>query len=282
VVIRGSIDQIKEAKIAIEQQLQPIGIHVAGYSFNSKDELIERIRGIRDTIGEEFLQGEDLFLMFALLLAHPEAPRKMKGGVVSMRYGVHPEFDDTKSFLINKKDGTVDGFSFKKCVDQMLSKIPRQRAAPAMLQQMKNGTILKVTSEGLETEGKANVREWKQFFMAYGKVQYVEIDTRQGVALVRYEDAKGAKLAKEEISEINEQQAEVVILSGAEEKAYWEKLWEYQRAAALREDSGKGKGKGKGKGSKGKGKGGKGKGKGRRNRGDSFSDGGREKRQRHD
>jgi hypothetical protein len=51
----------------------------------------------------------DEFFLFSLLMMHPAAHEKMAPGVVAIGYGINEDFPDTKSFYVERSDGTTCG-----------------------------------------------------------------------------------------------------------------------------------------------------------------------------
>ena len=95
-------------------------------------------------------------------------------------------------------------------------------------------------------------RAVRDIFGVCGTVKYAEVT--DGVASIRFEQPQAAEMATQ-VTEMEGTAVQVSLLTGVEEKAYWERLWASQQAAHDRGIKGKGKGKGKGKRRNNKGKG---------------------------
>lgn len=67
---------------------------------------------------------EQLVLVDLLKKGHAEADRKIGGGVQDVQVRFHPMWKSRCFFLI-REDGSVDDFSFRKCVDHILP-LPEQ------------------------------------------------------------------------------------------------------------------------------------------------------------
>lgn len=58
-------------------------------------------------------------LLELLNKGHPEPEKKIGSGVKAFQIRFHPTFK-SKCFFLVKNDGSVDDFSFRKCVDHIL------------------------------------------------------------------------------------------------------------------------------------------------------------------
>ena len=70
--------------------------------------------------------GEHAYMAFALLSNHPDCNGKYGCGLKAIRYGVNDKFPDTKCFIAVRMDDTVDGFSYRKCIDAAFENVRQQ------------------------------------------------------------------------------------------------------------------------------------------------------------
>ncbi|KAF5954479.1 hypothetical protein HYC85_007335 [Camellia sinensis] len=62
------------------------------------------------------------------LYFHPRGKEKIGNGALEIKVGHHPEHEDSRCFLLVRTDGTVEDFSYHKCVHGALEIIAPQRA----------------------------------------------------------------------------------------------------------------------------------------------------------
>ena len=62
------------------------------------------------------VEGKSKDILLSLLDYHPRAAAKKGVGVQTITYGEHPEYKGTQCFMINRTDGTIEDFSFRKCI----------------------------------------------------------------------------------------------------------------------------------------------------------------------
>ncbi|KAI7993950.1 DNA-directed RNA polymerase IV subunit 1 [Camellia lanceoleosa] len=62
------------------------------------------------------------------LYFHPRGKEKIGNGALEIKIGHHPEHEDSRCFLLVRTDGTVEDFSYHKCVHGALEIIAPQRA----------------------------------------------------------------------------------------------------------------------------------------------------------
>ena len=67
-------------------------------------------------------EGADAFFLFALVTCHPGANEKLAPGAAKIGFDVNQEYPDTKSFFVERTDGSRAGFSARKCVDELYPK----------------------------------------------------------------------------------------------------------------------------------------------------------------
>ncbi|RYQ79818.1 hypothetical protein Ahy_Scaffold1g106629 isoform A [Arachis hypogaea] len=65
---------------------------------------------------DEQLNEKDLFTMLKVLHFHPHRDEKYGSGPQHIKVGWHPEHKTTRCFFIERTDGTVEDFSYRKCI----------------------------------------------------------------------------------------------------------------------------------------------------------------------
>ncbi|AES94122.2 putative DNA-directed RNA polymerase [Medicago truncatula] len=83
---------------------------------------------------DETLSETDKLTIMKVLHFHPRRDEKFGSGPQNIKVGWHPEFTDSRCFFIIRKDGSVEDFSYRKCIlgaldiiDPKKSKIQRNR-----------------------------------------------------------------------------------------------------------------------------------------------------------
>jgi len=66
-----------------------------------------------------FLQYEYMILLDLLINGHHESDKKVGPGIEAFQVRVHPMWQ-SRCYCLIRKDGTVDDFSYRKCVDSLL------------------------------------------------------------------------------------------------------------------------------------------------------------------
>ena len=91
--------------------------YVGDKFFNTQKELREHIRSILYRYRDfENLNDEDFEFMCEILNRHPDIDRKIKAGIKSIHAETNQDWNNTRSFFINRVDGTKTDFSFEKCI----------------------------------------------------------------------------------------------------------------------------------------------------------------------
>lgn len=83
---------------------------------------------------DQTLSETDKLTIMKVLHFHPRRDEKFGSGPQDIKVGWHPEFTDSRCFFIIRKDGSVEDFSYRKCIlgaldiiDPKKSKIQRNR-----------------------------------------------------------------------------------------------------------------------------------------------------------
>jgi hypothetical protein len=234
---------------------------VAGRSFGGRDELWTYVQALQRKLDGGLAQGGDAFFLFALVTCHPGANEKLAPGVTSIGYDVNEQFPDTKSFFVERADGSKAGFSARKCVDELY---PKEGAGPGALTFGRVAMGASATSGGAPAPSRPVVRgahvridglsgqavqygEIKDALTAFAAPRFVDLNDEEGFAIARFDDAAGALKACE-CGDIEGAPVTIVVMAPEAEDAY------RKDADAKREASRQTRGKG-GKGGKGRGKG---------------------------
>ncbi|KAM1787887.1 hypothetical protein EV2_039072 [Malus domestica] len=64
----------------------------------------------------ETLNDEDKSKLMTALYFHPHRMHKMGSGVQDIKVGSHPKHEGARCFMVVRTDGTVEDFSYHKCV----------------------------------------------------------------------------------------------------------------------------------------------------------------------
>ncbi|MBD2450931.1 DCL family protein [Nostoc sp. FACHB-152] len=87
---------------------------LGGIYFKTLDERDEYIRLLLDK-SQRVLEGQELALVFDLLLLHPDANNKIGTGVKQIEVKPSRQRTDYNCFWVVREDGTIDDFSYQKC-----------------------------------------------------------------------------------------------------------------------------------------------------------------------
>ncbi|KAF5184989.1 Dna-directed rna polymerase iv subunit [Thalictrum thalictroides] len=88
-----------------------------------KEKTIERmITILRDILHKRYsiddsVSEKDKLILMQVLHFHPKSTEKMGTGIQDIKVGPHPEHPETRCFLITRNDGSVEDFSYIKCVE---------------------------------------------------------------------------------------------------------------------------------------------------------------------
>ena len=238
---------------------------VAGAVFGGRDELWRHVQDVQARIDDSVASGGDAFFLFALLSCHPAANEKMATGATAIGYATNSEYPDTKSFYVERADGSRAGFSARKCVDELfpengdsrgvLSFARRacgasDRAAgdrPSRDGPAEPGSCVEIS--GLEGQG-VGFAELREALGAYAVVKYVDVNDDDGTAVARFDGAAGAAAAVAACREINGAECELRVMAPDKEEAYKKRSDELRRASNHGGKGGKG-GRGRGRGGRG-------------------------------
>uniref|UniRef100_A0A061S9K0 Protein chloroplastic-like n=1 Tax=Tetraselmis sp. GSL018 TaxID=582737 RepID=A0A061S9K0_9CHLO len=98
-------------------------ISLCGKTFGSKEEMFEHFSDVLHSLPPGGIAGSPHSEMLLELLkeGHRDASEKIGCGVKHFEAGFHPEYN-AKCFMLVRKDGSRIDFSFRKCINNMLSK----------------------------------------------------------------------------------------------------------------------------------------------------------------
>jgi hypothetical protein len=92
-------------------------IWINGERFNTKTDLRNRIRALRDKYEDNVpLENDDFDFMLDLLRRHEEPDRKIGCGVWFMYVKANPVFKSNRGFWLVRHDGSETDFSFEICL----------------------------------------------------------------------------------------------------------------------------------------------------------------------
>ena len=257
---------------------------IAGRRFANRDELWAHVLSLQRKIDGGVAEGADAFFLFALVTCHPGANEKLAPGAAKIGFDVNQEYPDTKSFFVERTDGTRAGFSARKCVDELY---PKNSNASALTlgrssmgaREYKESPTKKardppprgahVRIDGLSGQA-IQYGEIKEALSEFAVPRFVDLNDDEGYAIARFDDNESAVKACA-CTEIEGAAVTVIVMEPELEDAY-RKDADAKREAAREAKRGKG-----GKGGRGRGKGrgrsirsagrGRGRGRGRPGRG---------------
>ncbi len=240
-------------------------VTLGGVTFANKDAIIATLRPLIESAKP--LTDEQTAIVTDVLAHHPKAKDKTGCGIASIKVGSNPKFPATRCFVIVRTDGVEEDFSYIKCIDAIY---PLQGAAGSRKRKMParggneppakrgpaaaaakepeaplfdKGTIVvaKALPEGLaidtlKSKFGGHVRDG-------GPVKFVEVVEGQPLAYIRFDSAESATKAL-----ATEGSGELSILTGDDEKAYWDKILPAKRGKGGGKGRGRGRGKGRGRG----------------------------------
>lgn len=93
---------------------------------------------------DQRLSDLDKTMLLMALKFHPRKKEKLGDGAVDIKVGYHSEHQDSRCFILERTDGTVEDFSYKKCVLGALQLIAPSRAKSYQARWSRNGSTQKV------------------------------------------------------------------------------------------------------------------------------------------
>ncbi|XP_057524098.1 DNA-directed RNA polymerase IV subunit 1 [Amaranthus tricolor] len=93
-------------------------------------------------IGEQLSDWDKALLLMALKF-HPQRKEKIGNGAVGIKVGQHPDHNESRCFIVERPDGTVEDFSYKKCFFGALEMLDPRRAKLIQSKYTKNGSTQK-------------------------------------------------------------------------------------------------------------------------------------------
>ncbi|CAK7335434.1 unnamed protein product [Dovyalis caffra] len=84
-------------------------------------------RGCRYSVDQQLNESDKSVLMMTLYF-HPRRDEKIGIGAKDIKVINHPEYRDTRCFSLVRTDGTIEDFSYRKCLHGALEIIAPQRA----------------------------------------------------------------------------------------------------------------------------------------------------------
>ena len=110
--------------------IKPSSVTLGGKVFEDSKTLWNYTKALRDSLNrDDVVEGKALTILLALLDRHPRAAEKIGSGVEKITFGEHKTFVGTQCFFIHRKDGTVEDFSFRKCIQAIFPSQPKTTSA---------------------------------------------------------------------------------------------------------------------------------------------------------
>ncbi|KAK9668219.1 hypothetical protein RND81_13G042300 [Saponaria officinalis] len=89
---------------------------------------------------DERLSDIDKTVVLMALKFHPHKEKKIGNGAVDIKVGKHSEHEESRCFILERHDGTVEDFSYKKCIHGALEIIAPHRANIYQTRWLRNGS----------------------------------------------------------------------------------------------------------------------------------------------
>ncbi|KAL8556955.1 hypothetical protein ACS0TY_004432 [Phlomoides rotata] len=99
--------------------------HISVVGIRQISQKLKRI--LKEHPVNQILRGEDKSVAERALKFHPKWDKKIGSGLVNIKVGRHPEYNENCFFLI-RSDGTEEDFSYHKCIDHALEIIAPEKA----------------------------------------------------------------------------------------------------------------------------------------------------------
>ncbi|KAK4338358.1 hypothetical protein RND71_042845 [Anisodus tanguticus] len=98
-------------------------------SFNDIKKLSQALKQMlsKYAIDRELSEADKSIVMMALHF-HPRRSEKIGKGALEIKIGYHKEYEDSRCFMLVRTDGTVEDFSYRKCLQHALELIAPQKA----------------------------------------------------------------------------------------------------------------------------------------------------------
>ncbi|XP_070038864.1 DNA-directed RNA polymerase IV subunit 1 isoform X1 [Nicotiana tomentosiformis] len=98
-------------------------------SFNDIKKLSQALKQMlsKYAIDRELSEADKSIVMMALHF-HPRRSEKIGKGAMEIKIGYHKEYEDSRCFMLVRTDGTVEDFSYRKCLQHALELIAPQKA----------------------------------------------------------------------------------------------------------------------------------------------------------
>ncbi|XP_059276067.1 DNA-directed RNA polymerase IV subunit 1 isoform X1 [Lycium ferocissimum] len=98
-------------------------------SFNDIKKLSQALKQILSKYAIDCALSEaDKSLAMMALHFHPRRSEKIGKGALEIKIGYHKEYEDSRCFMLVRTDGTVEDFSYRKCLQHALELIAPQKA----------------------------------------------------------------------------------------------------------------------------------------------------------
>jgi hypothetical protein len=219
-------------------------------TFGNRDDLVTFFRDILHHNPYDYeLNEEETKMAMDLLRRHPRGHLKVGDGVDCFMVGHHPEYPETKCFVIKQKGGRYEDFSYLKAAAAIFPNAKRGKKSNRS-KVFIPGVIVKIT----DWPEKLEASFVKAFFERFGRVEEVDIPVDvDGNPLpktpfhLRFDSPKTAgdvivKLYKEKVT------FDHSILKGNEESDYWAKKQKTLEEKQERKFGGRFRGRGRGRG----------------------------------
>ncbi|MCD7452091.1 DNA-directed RNA polymerase [Datura stramonium] len=98
-------------------------------SFNDIKKLSQALKQMLSKYAiDRKLSDADKSIVLMALHFHPRRSEKIGKGALEIKIGYHKEYEDSRCFMLVRTDGTVEDFSYRKCMQHALELIAPQKA----------------------------------------------------------------------------------------------------------------------------------------------------------
>jgi hypothetical protein len=106
--------------------------------FARKKDAVDRIKTVlQGTPPGASLDSDNLALVLDLLQMHPDADRKMGPGIRAIRVEKNGAQDWQRSFVVHRTDGSIEDFSYQKCLATSAATVQRMDALKSLRRAIK-------------------------------------------------------------------------------------------------------------------------------------------------
>ena len=239
----------KQDRMAAPPTVSTASVELGGKKFDDSKSLWNYTKALRDSLDRDsVVEGKPLAILLALLHRHPRATAKIGSGVDTISYGEHKEYKGTQCFMINRTDGSVEDFSFRKCIQaifptnnasnssksnnnrdkgQKRTREGDQSSSSSSSPKKKRSSTLDTTLTGvlIQVSNLPVGTRWmdlKTHVEVWGKVKFIQFLQRGSTSTtIQFMTKEDVQIVMEKFTEMDGKEVELKLLNEAEEKSYY-------------------------------------------------------------